>query len=72
MTGVQTCALPICENPKDILEASSFTMEDPTSLKPRCPKYLLDKEYILSAMGLLAMVDENKAVRMLKKYIVEI
>ena len=60
------------ENPKDILEASSFTMEDPTSLKPRCPKYLLDKKYILSAMGLLAMVDENKAVRMLKKYIIEI
>lgn len=60
------------ENPKDILEASSFTMEDPTSLKPTHPKYLLDKEYILSAMGLLAMIDDNKAVRMLKKYIVEI
>ena len=60
------------ENPKAILEASAFTMDDPTSLKPRRPKYLLDKEYILSAMGLLTTVDDNMAVRMLKKYIVEI
>ena len=59
-------------NPKDILSAATFTMEDPTSLKPREPKILLDKEYILSAMGLLAMVNANMAVRMLKKYIVEI
>ncbi len=60
------------DKPKNILEASLFTMEDPSSLKPRNPKYLLDKEYILSAMGLLAMIDENKAIRILKKYIVEI
>jgi uncharacterized protein (TIGR01319 family) len=60
------------KNPKDILSAATFTMEDPTSLKPREPKFLLDKEYILSAMGLLTMVDINMAVRMLKKYIVEI
>lgn len=58
--------------PKNILEASLFSMDDPTSLKPKDPKYLLDKEYILSAMGLLSTVDENMAVRMLKKYIVEI
>lgn len=60
------------ENPKVILEASEFTMDDPSSLKPRRPKYLLDKRYILSAMGLLTTVDANMACRMLKKYIVEI
>nr|WP_312577647.1 methylaspartate mutase accessory protein GlmL [Sedimentibacter sp.] len=60
------------DKPKNILEASLFTMEDPSSLKPRNPRYLLDKEYILSAMGLLAMIDKNKAIRILKKYIVEI
>lgn len=60
------------KNPDKILEASLFTMEDPTSLKPRHPKFLLDKIYILSAMGLLAMINPNMAVRMLKKYIVEI
>lgn len=60
------------DKPKEILAAALFTMEDPTSLKPRRPKFLLDKEYILSAMGLLTLVNENMAVRMLKKYIVEI
>lgn len=58
------------KNPKDILKASLFHEEDPESLKPRHPKYLIDKEYVLSALGLLAMVDEDKALRMLKKYIV--
>ncbi len=42
-------------------------MDDPDSLKPRHPKFLIDKDYILSAMGLLAMTDANMAVRMLKK-----
>lgn len=59
------------KNPLEILSASQFKMDDPTSLKPKHPKYLIDKDYILSAMGLLAMVDENMAVRMLKKYIIE-
>jgi len=59
------------KNPQKILEASLFTMDDPDSLKPRHPKFLIDKDYILSAMGLLAMTDANMAVRMLKKYIVK-
>lgn len=58
-------------NPASILEAATFTMDDPESLKPRRPKYMIDKDYILSSMGLLAMADANMAVRMLKKYIVE-
>ncbi|HSP46505.1 MAG TPA: methylaspartate mutase accessory protein GlmL [Clostridiaceae bacterium] len=58
-------------DPKAILEASLFSMDDPESLKPRHPKFLFDKDYILSAMGLLAMIDSDKALRMLKKYIVE-
>lgn len=60
------------KNPLGILSASLFNMNEPTSLKPKHPKYLIDKDYILSAMGLLAMVDENMAVRMLKKYIIEV
>ena len=60
------------ENPKEILEACKFTMDDPQSLKPRHPMFLLDKEYILSAMGLLTTIDANMACRMLKKYVVEI
>lgn len=58
------------KNPEEILKASTFSNEDPTSLKPKNPKYLIDREYVLSALGLLSMVDKNMAVRMLKKYIV--
>lgn len=60
------------ENPKGILESLLFNMDEPNSLKPRHPKFLLDKVYILSAMGLLSMVNEDIAVRMLKKYIVDL
>ncbi len=60
------------QSPQDILKACIFTMDDPQSLKPRYPKILLDKEYILSAMGLLSTIDANMACRMLKKYIVEV
>ncbi|HSR02985.1 MAG TPA: methylaspartate mutase accessory protein GlmL [Proteiniclasticum sp.] len=59
------------KNPKEILKAGLFHEEDMESLKPRHPKYLLDEMYVLSALGLLAMVDEDKALRMLKKYIVK-
>jgi uncharacterized protein (TIGR01319 family) len=57
-------------NPSEILRSSVFTMDDPDSLKPRHPKFLYDRDYILSAMGLLAMIDSEKALRMLKKYMV--
>lgn len=58
------------KKPEEILKAANFSQEDPTSLKPKNPKCLVDREYVLSAMGLLSMVNKNMAVRMLKKYIV--
>ncbi|MDO5717371.1 MAG: methylaspartate mutase accessory protein GlmL [Tissierellia bacterium] len=57
------------ENPEEILEACKFTMDEPQSLKPRNPKFYLDTEYILSSMGLLASIDPDMAVRIMKKYI---
>ena len=36
---------------------------------PRAPKYLIDGEYILSAMGLLAGEEPDMAVRIMKKYL---
>ena len=59
------------ENPVDILKAATFNLDEPNSLKPKNPKFMIDKEYVLSSMGLLTMVDKNMAVRMLKKYIVK-
>jgi uncharacterized protein (TIGR01319 family) len=59
------------ENPKKILGAGLFTMENPSYLKPTNPEILVDKTYILSAMGLLAEKYPDKAVRIMKKYLVK-
>lgn len=58
-------------NPKDILKAGNFNEEDPIRLKPIAPKFLVDKTYILSSMGLLAQEYPNTAIRIMKKYLVE-
>lgn len=58
--------------PREILMAGNFTMENPTCLKPQKPEYLLDKSYILSAMGLLGEVYPDMAVRIMKKYLIKL
>lgn len=58
-------------NPKDILKAGNFNEEDPIHLKPIAPKFLVDKTYILSSMGLLAQEYPNTAIRIMRKYLVE-
>ncbi|WP_142413413.1 methylaspartate mutase accessory protein GlmL [Hathewaya massiliensis] len=60
------------KNPSDILRAGTFSMEDATHLKPQNPGFMLDKSYILSAMGLLAQELPDLAVRLMKKYLVEL
>ena len=60
------------ENPREILEAGVFSVENINSLKPRHPKFLMDKSYILSAMGLLSEELPDMAVRIMKKYIIQI
>ena len=60
------------ENPKDILKAGAFSEENPMYLKPRKAMYLIDKTYILSAMGLLSEYYPDKAVRIMKKYLVKV
>lgn len=57
------------ENPREILESGAFSTDNIASLKPRHPKYLLDKSYILSAMGLLCEDLPDMAVRIMKKYL---
>lgn len=58
------------ENPNNILKAGNFNQENPVHLKPVNPKFLVDKTYILSAMGLLAQDYPDLAVRVMKKYLV--
>jgi len=60
------------EKPQDILKAGAFNKEDPMHLKPIHATYLLDKTYILSAMGLLSQDYPDKAVRIMKKYLVQV
>ena len=43
--------------------------EDPSILKPREPKFLLDGRYILFAVGLLNLTEPEKALRIFKKYV---
>ena len=58
------------DNPGTILKAGTFNTEDPTYLKPQNPNCYIDKTYILSAMGLLAEDYPEKAIRIMKKYLI--
>lgn len=60
------------EHPAEILRAGTFDEASPTYLKPINPEYLLDKTYIMSAMGLLAEEYPDMAVRIMKKYLVKV
>lgn len=60
------------KNPKEILKAGNFNPEEPIYLKPENPKFMLDKTYILSAMGLLAQTNPNLAIKIMKKYLIEV
>ncbi|NCB41455.1 MAG: MutL protein [Clostridia bacterium] len=59
------------EEPWDILKAGLFQQENPVVLKPQTPNLMLDAEYIFSAMGLLSLDYPEKALRILKKSLIE-
>ena len=56
-------------HPRQILEGALFKPDEPTVLRPKKPKLMLDKEYILAAVGLLAEVKPTAALRLAKKYL---
>lgn len=60
------------ENPDKILKAGLYGEGNSQYLKPKHPKMLVDKTYILSAMGVLAMKYPNEAIRILKKYLIQV
>lgn len=53
--------------PRQILEECLYRKEDVNSLKPQNPEFYIDEKYILSAMGLLSMIDEDMAIRIMRK-----
>jgi len=48
--------------PRAILEAALADTGDPFSLRPRKPRFLLDRDYVLFACGLLASVEPDVAL----------
>jgi uncharacterized protein (TIGR01319 family) len=60
------------DNPREIMEGALFREEDPFVLKPRHPRFYLDEQYILYAVGLLAQVEPPKALLLAKKYLKQI
>ncbi len=59
-------------NSAEILKAGTFDTSNSTYLKPKEPLLLLDKDYIMWAMGLLAQDYPDLAVRMMKKYLLKV
>lgn len=60
------------KHPRGILEAGKFNPAEPIYLKPENPKFMVDKTYILSSMGLLAQENPDLAVKIMKKYLIEV
>ena len=56
-------------NADDILEGAKADKQNLMSLKPKQPKYLLDKKYIFGSMGLLSAINAELALTIMKKEI---
>ncbi len=56
----------------DILKQTTNILNNPIELRPIEPDYLIDSEYIMAAMGLLSKIEPMLALRIMKKYLVNI
>ncbi len=57
------------EKPLEILSKVVVDSKKPLELRPRNPEFMLDRDYILSAMGLLSIEHPEIAIRIMKKRI---
>ena len=55
------------DNVKEIASHVLYDLSEPMSLKPQNAEILVDKSYILSAMGLLSEYDADTALKIMKK-----
>ena len=74
LTGIKTVIgtggpIIFSDNPREILEGALFREDNPFILKPRSPRFYLDGQYILYAVGLLAQVEPENARLLAKKYL---
>ena len=58
------------KDPVAMLKHATSKQEKAMELRPTAPQFMLDKDYILSAMGLLSMDYPEIALRIMKKHIV--
>ena len=63
---------PICfsADPRTVLEGALFEPDLPTVLKPKTPEMLLDRHYVLFALGLLSQSEPSRALRLMRRYVV--
>ena len=59
-------------DPGLIMKGTLFDQARPAVLKPINPQLLIDRQYIMAGMGLLAEVDPVASLRIMKKYLEEI
>jgi uncharacterized protein (TIGR01319 family) len=65
-------ALVNSNNPKQILSGGLYKTEKFNFLKPKNPKFLLDKKYIFASMGLLSKDEPDLSFKLLKNNCLEI
>ena len=59
-------------NPLSILQGAKYNPQKYNYMKPRNPKYLIDKKYIFASMGLLSTVDPELALWLMYKELKEL
>ena len=57
-----------CDNPSEILKYGTYDLKYPEVLAPKEPEFLLDKDYILSSIGLLTEIMPDKAFTLAKTF----
>jgi uncharacterized protein (TIGR01319 family) len=74
LTGVKTVIgtggpIVFSREPRQLLEGVLFREENPFVLKPRNPKFYVDEQYLLFAVGLLRQSEPAKALALARKYL---
>ncbi len=57
------------QHPEALLEGVRFNPAKSNSMRPKNPKFLLDKQYIFASMGLLSAIDPDLALDLMKEEI---
>ncbi|MBE3575183.1 MAG: glutamate mutase L [Firmicutes bacterium] len=59
-------------DPRAVLEKACYRPEEPLVLRPQAHRFLLDHDYVLAAAGLLAGVNPEAALRLMKQNLQEV